>query len=177
MAFFKPSDPAPFTAERYPVWTVPSVEEHWYGFPISLEGLVKLADDAKGPTTDPDVDRDLGLPRQRAALRPGPHSGFKKRRTRRGPRLLLHQHPRQRLLHRLDLRPHPHRRLRQRSRLQIRRRDRPGHRRSSRRQAQSPRRHLPHRPALRQLAKEHLMNAPNLQTQAVFDSPFTEVWQ
>ena len=58
MAFFKPADPAPFAAERYPVWTVPDVEEHWYGFPISPEGLVKLADDAKGPTADPDVDRD-----------------------------------------------------------------------------------------------------------------------
>lgn len=58
MAFFKPADPSPFAAGRYPVWTIPGVEEHWYGFPISPEGLVKLADDIKGPTADPDIDRD-----------------------------------------------------------------------------------------------------------------------
>lgn len=58
MAFFKPADPAPFAADTFPVWSVPSATEDWYGFPYLREGLVKIADDHKGPTVDPDADRD-----------------------------------------------------------------------------------------------------------------------
>jgi len=58
MAFFKPADPTPFAAETFPVWSVLSPEEDWYGFPFLPEGLVKIADDIKGPAVDPDVDRD-----------------------------------------------------------------------------------------------------------------------
>ena len=58
MAFFKPTDPTPYAAATFPVWTLPTAEEHWYGFPYLPEGLVKIAGDRKGPTVDPDTDRD-----------------------------------------------------------------------------------------------------------------------
>ena len=58
MAFFKPADPAPFAADTFPVWSVPTDTEDWYGFPFLNEGLVKIADDIKGPTVDPDADRE-----------------------------------------------------------------------------------------------------------------------
>ncbi len=58
MAFFKPADPAPFIAHAFPVWSAPSASEDWYGFPFLHEGLVKIADDRKGPTVDPDTDRE-----------------------------------------------------------------------------------------------------------------------
>ena len=58
MAFFAPADPEPFTLGTFPIWSVLSADEAWYGFPLLQEGYVKIADDLKVEEADPDVDRD-----------------------------------------------------------------------------------------------------------------------
>ncbi len=47
MAFFAPHDPAPFERARFPVWTLRSPGDLWYGFPYLHEGFVKVAEDSK----------------------------------------------------------------------------------------------------------------------------------
>jgi glycine/D-amino acid oxidase-like deaminating enzyme len=58
MAFFVPADPQRFAADIFPVWTVSSARQAWYGFPLLPEGYVKVADDLKVELADPDVDRN-----------------------------------------------------------------------------------------------------------------------
>ena len=57
MAFFQPEQPEAFAQTSFPVWSVTSAEEAWYGFPYLQEGYVKVADDLKLDLADPDVDR------------------------------------------------------------------------------------------------------------------------
>ena len=57
MAFFSPRDTAPFERGRFPVWTVLSPGNHWYGFPYLPEGYVKIAEDSKIDDTTVDVSR------------------------------------------------------------------------------------------------------------------------
>ena len=58
MAFFQPEQPEAFDQTRFPVWSVTSAEEAWYGFPYLQEGYVKVADDLKLEEATPDVDRE-----------------------------------------------------------------------------------------------------------------------
>ena len=57
MAFFKPRDAAPFERGRFPVWSILSPGELWYGFPFLHEGYVKVAEDSKVVDTTVDVER------------------------------------------------------------------------------------------------------------------------
>ena len=58
MAFIQPEKPEAFDQTRFPVWSVTSPEEAWYGFPYLQEGYVKVADDLKLEETHPDIDRE-----------------------------------------------------------------------------------------------------------------------
>ncbi len=58
MAFFQPEQPEAFDQTRFPVWSVTSAEEAWYGFPYLQEGYVKVADDLKLEEAAPDIDRE-----------------------------------------------------------------------------------------------------------------------
>ncbi len=57
MAFFVPRDRELFSRRNLPVWSVNTGEEAWYGFPMLVEGYVKVADDLKVDETHPDVER------------------------------------------------------------------------------------------------------------------------
>lgn len=58
MAFFVPTDPAPFQRGRFPVWSIFSPGNLWYGFPYLHEGWVKVAEDSKVEDTRVDVSRE-----------------------------------------------------------------------------------------------------------------------
>lgn len=58
MAFFAPDDPAPFERSRFPVWSILSPGNLWYGFPYLHEGFVKVAEDSKLDDAEVDVSRD-----------------------------------------------------------------------------------------------------------------------
>ena len=58
MAFFHPKDRAPFERGRFPVWSILSPGNLWYGFPYLHEGLVKVAEDSKVDDTTVDVSRE-----------------------------------------------------------------------------------------------------------------------
>ena len=58
MAFFLPKDPAPFERGRFPVWSILSPGNLWYGFPYLHEGFVKVAEDSKVDDTTVDVSRE-----------------------------------------------------------------------------------------------------------------------
>ena len=58
MAFFIPKDVARFERERFPVWSILSPSNLWYGFPLLHEGFVKVAEDSKVDDTTVDVERE-----------------------------------------------------------------------------------------------------------------------
>ena len=58
MAFFVPTDPAPFRRGRFPVWSILSPGNLWYGFPYLHEGWVKVAEDSKVEDTRANVSRE-----------------------------------------------------------------------------------------------------------------------
>ncbi len=58
MAFFAPKDPAPFERGRFPVWSILSPGNLWYGFPYLHEGFVKVAEDSKVEDTAVDIPRE-----------------------------------------------------------------------------------------------------------------------
>ena len=58
MAFFVPKDVARFERERFPVWSIVSPGNLWYGFPLLHEGFVKVAEDNKVDDTTVDVERE-----------------------------------------------------------------------------------------------------------------------
>ena len=58
MAFFQPKQPEAFDGSQFPVWSVTSQGEAWYGFPYLREGYVKIADDLKLEEAAPDADRE-----------------------------------------------------------------------------------------------------------------------
>ncbi len=57
MAFFLPKDPTRFQRERFPVWSVQTHGNVWYGFPFLHEGFVKVAEDNKVIDATVEVDR------------------------------------------------------------------------------------------------------------------------
>ena len=58
MAFFVPRDATPFRRDRFPVWSILSPGNLWYGFPYLHEGFVKVAEDSKVEDTTVDVPRE-----------------------------------------------------------------------------------------------------------------------
>ncbi len=66
LVYFKPADPRPYAADRFPFWAWDIARLGWYGFPASEDGLVKvghhgsgrkLAVDCRDP--DPRVEPEL----------------------------------------------------------------------------------------------------------------------
>jgi glycine/D-amino acid oxidase-like deaminating enzyme len=53
----RPSDPELFKAERFPVFTADVARTGYYGFPLSREGVVKVANHGLGRPIDPDASR------------------------------------------------------------------------------------------------------------------------
>ena len=58
MAFFVPQDAAPFQRGRFPVWTMLSPGNLWYGFPYLHDGFVKVAEDSKVDDTTVNIPRE-----------------------------------------------------------------------------------------------------------------------
>ena len=56
--YFKPPDPEPFRADRFPPWGA-FPKTGWYGFPADQEGIVKMANHGPGKSMGPDDSRDL----------------------------------------------------------------------------------------------------------------------
>ncbi len=57
MVFFEPASPDLFVPGVMPVWSVNPQTEGWYGHPLRREGWVKVANDLRGETVDPDAPR------------------------------------------------------------------------------------------------------------------------
>ena len=57
--YFKPSDPEPFQAHRFPPWGADIPKTGWYGFPADQEGIVKVANHGLGKSMAPEDSRDL----------------------------------------------------------------------------------------------------------------------
>lgn len=55
----KPTKPELFEASVFPVFTADVSKTGWYGFPLSGEGIVKVANHGPGRVVDPDSDRTL----------------------------------------------------------------------------------------------------------------------
>jgi glycine/D-amino acid oxidase-like deaminating enzyme len=65
-----PADPAPFAAERFPVFGADIAETGYYGFPLSREGVVKIANHGVGRTVHPgDETERVVTAEDEAALR------------------------------------------------------------------------------------------------------------
>ena len=58
MAYFVPQNVTSFERERFPVWSIQSPGNLWYGFPFLHEGFVKVAEDSKVDDTTVDVERE-----------------------------------------------------------------------------------------------------------------------
>jgi len=54
---FRPSEPEPFRAERFPVWSADISRTGWYGFPLSADGIVKVANHGPGRRLAADAPR------------------------------------------------------------------------------------------------------------------------
>ncbi|MHC5065058.1 MAG: FAD-dependent oxidoreductase [Planctomycetota bacterium] len=48
LVYFKPDDPSPFAADRFPFWAWDIARLGWYGFPASEDGLVKVGHHGPG---------------------------------------------------------------------------------------------------------------------------------
>jgi glycine/D-amino acid oxidase-like deaminating enzyme len=55
---FRPVDPEPFRAERFPVWAADIARTGWYGFPLA-DGVVKVANHGSGRRTRADAPRSV----------------------------------------------------------------------------------------------------------------------
>ena len=136
MAFFVPEDVERFRRDRFPVWSIVSPGEPWYGFPILHEGYVKLAEDRKVEDTTVEVERgtNRGVSGQCPRVCRRAHSRVERRRAGRRSLVPVHEHggPSGRTVrYRLGpgVPPGARRRLRLRARFQVRWRDRSGDRR------------------------------------------------
>jgi len=56
---FAPSDPAPFLAERFPVWSADIANTGFYGFPVNAAGVGKVGHHGRGTAMRPDEPRDV----------------------------------------------------------------------------------------------------------------------
>ena len=57
--YFRPPDPEPFQAHRFPPWGADIPRSGWYGFPADQDGIVKVANHGPGRSMGPDDSRDL----------------------------------------------------------------------------------------------------------------------
>ena len=57
--YFKPPDPEPFRAHRFPPWGADIPRTGWYGFPADQDGIVKVANHGLGKPMGTDDSRDL----------------------------------------------------------------------------------------------------------------------
>lgn len=64
----RPRDPAPFLAERFPVFTADIARTGYYGFPVHSSGVVKIGNHGPGVPIDPDAPRAV-TPAQHERLR------------------------------------------------------------------------------------------------------------
>ena len=55
--YFRPSDPQPFGADRFPPWGADLAASGWYGFPANREGVVKIGVHGPGYAVSPDALR------------------------------------------------------------------------------------------------------------------------
>lgn len=55
----RPTDPAPFRADRFPTFTADVARTGYYGFPVNADGVVKIASHALGRPIDPDAPRSV----------------------------------------------------------------------------------------------------------------------
>ena len=56
---YTPNDPEVFRAEVFPVFTADIVHTGFYGFPLTRDGVVKIATHSEGSDTDPDGPREI----------------------------------------------------------------------------------------------------------------------
>lgn len=69
---YRPLDPEGFLADRFPVFTADIARTGFYGFPLSRDGVVKIATHSIGSVTDPDGLREVtddDIEHQRVFLR------------------------------------------------------------------------------------------------------------
>jgi glycine/D-amino acid oxidase-like deaminating enzyme len=64
----EPADPAPFTADRFPVFGADITRTGYYGFPVNRDGIVKIANHGTGIPLAPDDPRAVTAA-QEASLR------------------------------------------------------------------------------------------------------------
>ena len=57
MAFYRPVDPSLFRRDVFPGWSCHPKTQGWYGFPLLVDGTVKVASDMVGEEVDSDVER------------------------------------------------------------------------------------------------------------------------
>ncbi len=66
----KPTDPVPYRATRFPVFGADIARTGFYGFPVTSDGRVKIANHGVGRVVDPSSDTDRTVqPEDEAALR------------------------------------------------------------------------------------------------------------
>jgi glycine/D-amino acid oxidase-like deaminating enzyme len=68
VSLWRPADAAPFHGDAFPVWIHDMLEEGWYGFPASSQGIVKISLHRRSETVQPDAARE-GDPSFLAAAR------------------------------------------------------------------------------------------------------------
>jgi len=56
---FRPPDPSLYTADRFPVWCADISRTGWYGFPVTVDGIVKVANHGPGREIEPDAHRQV----------------------------------------------------------------------------------------------------------------------
>ena len=56
---FRPKDPGPYRAERFPVWGADISRTGWYGFPVTKDGIVKIGYHGAGEPVHPDAPRKV----------------------------------------------------------------------------------------------------------------------
>lgn len=65
-----PPDPAPYRAARFPVFGADIARTGWYGFPVTADGRVKIANHGVGRIVDPGSEQErVVTPEDEAALR------------------------------------------------------------------------------------------------------------
>jgi glycine/D-amino acid oxidase-like deaminating enzyme len=64
----RPSDPSPFSLDRFPVFTADITRTGLYGFPLNRDGVVKVALHDEGVALDPDAPREV-TPAQEQRIR------------------------------------------------------------------------------------------------------------
>jgi len=59
LVYLEPAQPAAYEGARFPVWAADIATTGWYGFPLSEQGILKLANHGPGRAMHPDEPRGL----------------------------------------------------------------------------------------------------------------------